>query len=325
MANTHPINDLFLAAADIEAETPLTVGVNTVGPDGLFCNRQIINLREWNTWAGTFPLKEMRRFKFSLPTGASAAEVVLGFFGVSSPESWQAAWQATSVAFRQTQVFDAREEAVAAWVREAEIVASQILLADFNEAKLRGSLDELRGLTREKTDVGLDRAQVICSKAGVAVVLVPELPGTRVSGCARWLNDKHAMVGLTIRYKTDDQLWFTFFHEVGHILLHRDRQSFVVDNAADHMGDGVVDPDMAIYEQEADGFAADTLIPPNELAKLLRCKPEELTNEVIHEFAKSIGIGPGIVVGRLQRDQVLDRWQGNKLKQNLEWDFVTEG
>ena len=111
---------------------------------------------------------------------------------------------------------------------------------------------------------------MICSQAGVALVLVPELPGTRISGCARWLSDKHAMVGLTIRYKTDDQLWFTFFHEVAHILLHRERQSFVVDNAADDMGDDVVDPDMAKYEEEADRFAADTLIPPAALAEFLR-------------------------------------------------------
>ena len=107
----------------------------------------------------------------------------------------------------------------------------------------------------------------------------PELPGTRISGCARWLSDKHAMVGLTIRYKTDDQLWFTFFHEVAHILLHRDRQSFVVDNAAEDMGDEVVDPDMAKYEEEADRFAADTLIPPAALAEFLRLHGEELTNE----------------------------------------------
>src|SRR5262249_29716380 len=150
---------------------------------------------------------------------------LLQFFGVPSPEAWQAKWDGYAVVFRQTKVFDARREAVAAWVREAEIVAGQIPLADFDEDKLRASLHELRRLTREDTQVALDRAQLICSKAGVAVVLVPELPGTRISGCARWLSDTHAMVGLTIRYKTDDQLWFTFFHEVAHILLHRDQQS----------------------------------------------------------------------------------------------------
>lgn len=325
MAKIPEISDLFLAAADIEAETPITIGVNKVGPDGYFTNLQAVKSRELDAWANKFPLKEMKRLKFSLPTAATAAEVVLGFFNVATPEVWQAVWQGTGIAFRQTRVFDARKEAVAAWVREAEIIASQIPLADFSEAKLRGSLDELRRLTREKTEVGLDKAQAICAKAGVAVVLVPELPGTRVSGCAKWLDEKHAMVGLTLRYKSDDQLWFTFFHEVGHILLHRDRQSCVVDNAADHMGDGVVDPDMANYEQEADQFATDMLIPPHDLAKLLRHKKEDLTNEVIRDFAKSIGIGPGIVVGRLQHDKVLDPWQGNDFKQKLDWSFVTEG
>ena len=44
------------------------------------------------------------------------------------------------------------------------------------------------------------------------------------------------------------------------------------------MGDDVVDPDMAKYEEEADRFAADTLIPPDELAKLPLHKADELTN-----------------------------------------------
>ena len=98
-------------------------------------------------------------------------------------------------------MFDARQEAVAAWVREAELIAAHIPLADFDEALLRSSLDKLRQLTREPIDVALDKAQLICSRAGVAMVMVPELPRTRLSGCARWLNDKHALVGLTSRYK----------------------------------------------------------------------------------------------------------------------------
>lgn len=324
MAKTLPINELFLAAADVEAETPITVGVNMVGPDGRFTRPQPVKRQEWDAWARTFPLKEMRRLQFSLPTATSAAEMVLGFFGVSSPESWQAKWQATPVAFRQTRVFDARMEAVAAWVREAELVAKQISLAEFDEARLWAALNELRRLTREEVFAALSQAQEICARCGVALVLVPELPGTRISGCARWLTDNHAMVGLTPRYKLGDQLWFTFFHELAHILLHRDRQSFVVDNAIGEMGDDVVDPDMAMYEEEADRFAADTLIPPAELAKLPLYKPDELTNERIQGFAESIGIHPGIVIGRLQHNKILEYWQGNRLKQELEWGFVSK-
>jgi HTH-type transcriptional regulator/antitoxin HigA len=317
MANNPEISDLFQAAADIEEKTPISVGATRRFSKSVFAKSQ-----GGADWAESFPLKDMRRLNFTLPSGDSDHEVILRFFDVSSPERWRAAWHEVPVAFRQTQVFETCNEAVAAWVREAELTAKQIPLADFDDAKLRGSLDELRRLTREDTYPALTRAQQICSQCGVALVLVAELPKTRISGCVRWLSDKHAMVGLTPRYKSGEQLWFTFFHEVGHILLHRQRQSFVVDNAVGEMGDDVVDPDMAKYEEEADRFAADTLIPSAELAKLPLHKPEELTDELIQDFAMSIGIHPGIVIGRLQHDKVLRYGQGNKLKQPLKWDFL---
>jgi HTH-type transcriptional regulator/antitoxin HigA len=275
-------------------------------------------------WSRIFPLKDMRKRRFSLPQGISDAEALLNFFDVRSPDAWRARWSNYAVAFRQTQKFDFRREALAAWVREAEITASQIPLAKFDEAKLRASLNELRRLTREDADTALSKAQEICAHCGVALVLVAELPGTRISGCSRWLTDSHAMVGLTPRYKSGEQLWFTFFHELGHILLHGHRRLFVVDNAAGEMGDEVVDPVMAKYEEEADRFAADTLIPPAELAKIPLHNPDELTSELIQNFAESIGIHPGVLIGRLQHDNVLEHWQGNKLKQKLEWDFVPE-
>ena len=320
MAKRTQNNDLFRSAADIEADTPISVGVTTVGPEG-FLAFQPMSLLDW---ASNFPIKDMKRLKFSLPGGRSDAEAVLGFFGVDSPQHWQSAWPAASLALRQTQVLNARSEAVTAWVREAEIVASQIPLVDYDEAKLRSSLTELRGLTREQFDIAIEKAQVICSHVGVALVIVPELPGTRLSGCTRWLSDTHVLVGLTTRYKKDDQLWFTFFHEIGHVLLHRERLSFVVDNAAEYISDDVVDSGMSFYEDEANQFAADTLIPPAALTNFLDLHGETLTNDEIHNFAESIGVGPGIVVGRLQRDKVLEWHQGNALKQTVDWGFAEE-
>lgn len=317
------INDSFRAAADIEADTPITVGA-TVGPEGRLSSPQFAELREWNRWADRFPLADMRRLKFSVPIGRSNTESILKFFDVPSPQRWESAWQPTSIAARQSQMFDARREAIAAWVREAEIVAGQISLADYDEAQLRTSLDELRKLTRERFEVGIEKAQQICSRVGVALVIVPELPDTRLSGCARWLSVKHALVGLTTRYKKDDQLWFTFFHEIGHILLHREWLSFVIDNPAEHLEDDVVDSSMVRYEREADQFASTTLIPPSALETFLRRHSETLTSRKIHDFADSIGIGPGLVVGRLQRDGILKWHQGNTLKQTVNWGFAQE-
>lgn len=276
----------------------------------------------WSKWCSNFPLEEMRKLRFSLPNGDSDTDILLGFLGVSSPESWDSVWQASAVAYRQTRVFSAHEASIAAWVREAEIIAAQLHVADFDEEKVRGSLSTLRRLTRQPADTIFDPIQQICARAGIAVVLVPGLRNTGISGCARWLTDKRALIGLTLRYKTDDQLWFTFFHEIGHILLHKKRCRFVVDNAKENLSDNVVDPAMQRFEAEANNFSADTLIPPNELGEFIRTGV--FTNESIHDFAEMLEIGPGIVVGRLQFEGILQYHQGNTLKQRLNWAF-TEG
>jgi hypothetical protein len=88
------------------------------------------------------------------------------------------------------------------------------------------------------------------------------------------------------------------------------------------VGDHIVDPEMQQVEDEANRFSADTLIPPTALGDFIRKRT--FTNEAIHDFAASIDIGPGIVIGRLQRDGYIARHQGNALKQKLNWRFAGE-
>jgi HTH-type transcriptional regulator/antitoxin HigA len=285
-------------------------------------NRELRKSALWTDWAGKFPLKDMKRLRFSLPAARSDVDALLTFLGVSSPESWDAVWTASNVAYRQTRKFAQSAEAISVWVRETELTAEQMETAPFDEARLRASIGELRRLTREKADYIMDPVQSICSGFGIAVVLVPELPHCGISGSAQWLSDKKALIGLTLRYKTDDQFWFTFFHELAHILLHRKKRAFIVDNAADDLSDRVIDPEMQGYEAEANQFAADTLIPPAALSEFLRTR--DTTNDAIHNFAEAIGVGPGIVVGRLQHEGILKGFQGNTLKQRLNWHFAED-
>jgi len=282
-------------------------------------SRELRKSAEWTDWARKFPLREMKRLKFSIPHGRSDVDALLTFLGVSSPESWSAVWGAANVAYRQTRKFEQSAEAISAWVRETELTAEQMKTGPFDEARLRASIAELRRLTRQKADSILEPVQSICAGCGVAVVLVPELPHCGISGSAQWLSDKKALIGLTLRYKTDDQLWFTFFHELAHVLLHRKKRAFIVDNAADDLSDRVIDPEMQGYEAEANQFAADTLIPPMALSEFLRART--LTSESIYNFSEKIGVGPGILVGRLQHDGVLGNHQGNAFKQNLNLKF----
>jgi addiction module HigA family antidote len=274
-------------------------------------------LDQWKDWAEKFPLKILKRYEWLEMESPNQSEVgaLLKFLGVSSPESWNSVWQASNVSYRQTRQFRTSVEAISAWVRAAELLADDVRVAQFDERRLRASLEILRRLTMSRPERFLPEMRDVCAAAGVAVVVVPELPYTGISGCARWLSDTKALVGLTLRYKTDDQFWFTFFHELGHILLHSKKFDFVLDNAADTLTDQVVDPQMQKAEEEANRFAADTLIPSEPFYRFI--KANDFSNEAIHEFAENQGIGPGIVVGRLQHEGLLSYHQGNALKQKL--------
>ena len=63
---------------------------------------------------------------------------------------------------------------------------------------------------------------------------------------------------LSLRYKTNDQLWFSLFHEAGHILRHGKKKIFLEFN---HGG-------AQAEEAEADRFAANLLIPPRHHQEL---------------------------------------------------------
>jgi hypothetical protein len=91
----------------------------------------------------------------------------------------------------------------------------------------------------------------------------------------------------------------------------------ILDNAVDNLTDNIVDPKMQRDEEEANRFAADTLIPPATLSEFIN--KDDFSNDAILKFAEELGIGPGIVIGRLQRDGILQYHQGNALKRKFHW------
>ncbi len=323
------ISVICAAKASVTAATALTLERVFQRPAHLWLNlqrqfdeaearqRALEQSLEWKNWARAFPLRDMRKLRFSLQPAKSEVDMVLNYLGVSSPDSWEAVLQNCNIAYRQTHRFTQSMASISAWVRETELVAAEIKTEDYNERVLRSLIENLRRLTNERVDEAMGTVQTLCATAGVAVVWVPELPNSGISGCARWLSEKKALVGLTLRYKTDDQMWFSFFHELGHLLLHKKMQSFVLDNAADSLFDRVVDPEMEKLEAEANQFAADTLIPPVALTEFVKRKT--FSNDDIFDFSEAVGISPGIVVGRLQHIGLLSAYQGNALKQKLEW------
>lgn len=260
-------------------------------------------------WAKDFPVRELVKREI-LPAepsdSVSRLEQLLIFFGVASPEAWLDVYADLACEFRTSKTFEAKQQTLAAWLRLGEIAAREIYCEPFDRKKLEAALPSLRELTREAADVFTGRVRTLCAACGIAVVFVPELPGSRASGVTRWLTPAKALIQLSFRYKTDDHLWFTFFHEIGHVLKHGKTDVWI--EATSLPAD---DP----RETEADRFSRDVLIPPRPAAELPKLK----SLDDVRGFADRIGVSPGIVVGRLQHDQVWPYSRGNGLKRSLEF------
>ncbi|NET04077.1 MAG: HigA family addiction module antidote protein [Symploca sp. SIO2B6] len=264
-------------------------------------------------WLKQIPVKEMIKLRWieSYKDKVEQLREVLNFFGVASPEQWEQFWGGIQVNFRKSNAFESNFAAVTAWLRQGEIEAAKIDCANYNASQFKAALQQIRALTVESPEVFQTKLVNLCAAAGVAVVFVPKLPKTRASGATRWLNPNKALIQLSLRYKTDDHLWFSFFHEAGHILLHGKRDIFIEDNA-------IETSDKQDKEEEANIFAANLLIPPAELKRFIE-SDQYRSIPGIKKFAREISIAPGIVVGRLQYDGILPRNHGNKLKCKLEW------
>lgn len=264
-------------------------------------------------WLKRFPVKAMIKLGW-IEKGSDDIEQLrelLNFFAISSPEQWDDLHQ-TQVAFRKTLAYKSEPEAVAAWLRRGEIQAQQIRCQPYDATRFQELLvNDIRPLTLLPPEQFVPQLVQLCASAGVAVVFVPQLPKARVSGATCWLAPEKALIQLSLRYKTDDHLWFSFFHEAGHILLHGKRD-FFLENDVDNESE---------KEKEANRFAADILIPPDELAAFLNSVPPGRfpSTEAVRDFALHIGVAPGIVAGWLQHDGDVPHSHFNRMKRRLAW------
>jgi len=268
--------------------------------------------KDWLKYFKSLPV--MRRYGW-LPETKGPVETfraILDFFGVASPDAWEAHWKDVEVHYRRSQAREPDLYALAAWLRRGEIEAQGIDCAPYDESGFRAALTKARRLTTEPPEVFQPRLIELCASCGAALVFVPELAKT-ASGATRWLSASKALIQLSLRYKTDDHLWFTFFHEAGHIVLHPKKDIFIEGKSAD-----------SEEEEQANRFAARMLIPEADYAAFV-AGHRVLSGTAIQEFAQEQGIAPGILVGRLQHDGRVPFSHYNDLKRTFKWRSLQNG
>ena len=132
-----------------------------------------------------------------------------------------------------------------------------------------------------------------CKRIGIILVCTPHLRASGAQGAIRWLKD-NPLLQVTDSYRRYDTFWFTFFHEIGHVLLHGKRNVFL--EGIDYRQKD------ANKEKEADDFAAERLVPRSSASKLLSFKYSE---KALDDFCMQEHLHWAFVVGRLQQMKLL--------------------
>lgn len=324
-SSTKFVNQLIAGKATLSEDTALKlekvlgagarfwINLESQYREGLARISELEKANGWTSWLTSIPVKDfmkagiLRNRRINISEKPQIVLELLKFFGVASPQDWEKSYGQLQLQFRRHNQRASNQAAVAAWLRLGELEAQEIETEPYNKKKFRAALDEIRGYTVSEPREWQHKLVTLCAQAGVALAFVPSIPKARVSGVARWLSADKALIQLSLYGKTNDKLWFTFFHEAAHILFHPKKEIFLDDFSPTS--------DVNSEEMEANNFARDFLIPQREAAELRVLK----TVTDITSFANRLHIHPGIVVGRLQHDKLIGFNTLNHLKDKYEF------
>lgn len=203
---------------------------------------------------------------------------------------------ALAIAARKSDPYDALSPGQVAWACRARQIARKKKVKPFDRRRFNAQVARLPGLSVDEN--GVAQVHKALADLGVRLVVVEHLPQTYIDGAAFWLDPKSPVVAMSLRYDRIDYFWFTLMHELAHIKKNGKH--------AGHLDNNLVGPsaeareDKPKEEQEADDQACQWLVPPDEADAFVAKTKPYFSNAAITGFAESMGVHPGIVVGRLQ-------------------------
>ena len=206
-------------------------------------------------------------------------------------------------AFREKGKNRASGYAQAAWIARGEQIAAKIHTDPFNMTKLKREIEAFREMTLLSPNEFIPIMRELCREIGIAIAFVPKLPKTYAHGATKWIKKDKVLIQLSLRYKYADIFWFSFFHEIAHLILHGKQIPYMIKNE--------------VKEIEADELASAILIPKTAYKEFLTTNDFSLN--AITKFASKLNIHEGIVIGRLMHDQLLEFNELSHLRVRYDW------
>lgn len=204
------------------------------------------------------------------------------------------------IAYRKLSENHKKDYLLAVWSQKAKQEARNYRVSKINLQRLLSLIPDIRALTLEAPSIFCPKLMQMMSSCGIALVFLQHMKGSFLHGASFYDGEKIVMA-LTVRTHDADRFWFSLFHEIDHILEgHISKNHIFTDEDEIH----------------ADNFAKNSLIPPQEYSEFIGLK--SFSSISIKAFANKIGIDPGVVVGRLQKENHISWKQLNSLKKHYD-------
>lgn len=207
-------------------------------------------------WRRRFPVSELspRNWIKDINSKKDGVSSILRFFGTPNPKAWKDYYYSNrlKVAFRISLAETEDPYAASVWMRRGEILADEIKMEKQNDKKVRSTIKKgmpdfvelakadvaswetlrcKKALPKPKVgedfiDEGMRKLQELGAKFGIKIIYAQNFKSAPIHGMARWYKDI-PVIQLHDRFKDRKAFWFTFFHELGHIVLHGKKDIFI--------------------------------------------------------------------------------------------------
>lgn len=183
-----------------------------------------------------------------------------------------------------------------AWLFRAKQLAPTIYAKPYSDKSFKNCLGHLKDLLHSTYEVR--HVSKVLAEHGIRLIIVEHLPQTKIDGVTFWLGSS-PVIAMSLRFDRIDGFWFTLAHELGHVKRKDGLSDIQTIIDVDLMGETAKGEEVKA-ELEANYFATEFLVGHNEINDfILRVAPLYSKQKLIN-FAESIKVHPGIVVGQLQ-------------------------
>jgi HTH-type transcriptional regulator / antitoxin HigA len=179
---------------------------------------------------------------------------------------------------------------LASWIQLGENHAEKTQVKPFDRKKLKEKAKEIKKLSLQSKEKYLTKIEDILSECGVVFVCAPHLKNIHAQGLVKWVDGDKVLLMINSTKKDEGKFWFNLYHEIGHILLHGKKETFI------NFENDKTDKE----EQEADKFAERMLVGDfNDFYTFQKEKKIGDDRLAVKRFAKEKGVSPAIVAGML--------------------------